>query len=76
MMDVKKRLRNSLIRRIQQLSTEKLSEINGLLGKFDSELRSKDATLKLAGSWKGLDEDLFVDLTEKLHANRANDRHF
>jgi hypothetical protein len=73
-MTIKNRLRNSLIRKIQQLSTDKLTEINNLLGKLENQFKSKDKTLKLAGSWKDLGDDFFVDLTENLHDNRAKDR--
>jgi len=73
-MDIKNRLRNSLVRKIQQLSTDKLNEINNLLNKIEIHLTSKDKTLKLAGTWKDLDDDMFIDLTEKLHENRAKDR--
>lgn len=73
-MNVKNRLRNTLVRRLQQLSADKLTEINNLLGKIESQLKSKDKTLKLAGMWKDLDDDFFSELTEKLHDNRAKDR--
>ena len=73
-MDVKNRLRNTLVRKIQQLSTDKLTEINNLLNKIEIHIKSKDKTLKLAGTWKDIDDDIFIGLTEKLHDNRANDR--
>jgi hypothetical protein len=73
-MTLKNRLRNNLIRKIQQLSTDKLTAMNNLLGKLENQFKSKDKTLKLAGSWKDLGDDFFVDLTEKLHDNRAKDR--
>lgn len=73
-MDVKNRLRNTLVRKIQQLSTDKLTELNNLLNKIEIHIKSKDKTLKLAGTWKDLDDDIFIDLTDKLHDNRANDR--
>jgi hypothetical protein len=73
-MNVKNRLRNNLIRKIQKLSTDKLSEITNLLSKIENQFKSKDKTIKLAGTWKDLGDDLFIDLTEKLHSNRANDR--
>ncbi len=73
-MTVKNRLRNNLIRKIQQLSTDKLTEINNLLGKIENQFKSKDKTLKFAGSWKDLSEDIFIELTEKLHDNRTKDR--
>lgn len=73
-MTIKNRLRNNLLRKIQQLSTDKLTEINNLLGKIENRFKSKEKTLKLAGSWKDLSEDLFIELTEKLHNNRTKDR--
>jgi len=73
-MNVKNRLRNSLVRKLQQLSADKLTEINNLLSKIESQLKSKDKTLKLAGAWKDLDDSFFNEITEKLHDNRANDR--
>ena len=73
-MDVKHKLRNRLISKIQQLSAKKLAEINSLLGKPESQVKSTDKILKLAGSWKDMDKDLFASLTDKLHDNRATDR--
>ena len=73
-MDIKNKLRNNLIRKIQRLSMDKLTEISNLLSKIENQFKSKDTTLKLAGSWKDLDKDVFNDLTEKLHDNRAKDR--
>ena len=73
-MNVKNRLRNNLVRKIQQLSTAKLTEITKLLSTLEHQLNAKETTLQLAGSWKELNDDVFNDLTEKLHENRANDR--
>jgi hypothetical protein len=73
-MDIRNRLRNNLIRKIQGLSVDKLTEITALLNKIENQFKSKEKTLKLAGSWKDLDDDIFTDLTEKLHDHRANDR--
>ena len=73
-MDNKNKLRNSLIRKIQRLSADKLKEVNQLLSKFEFRFESKDSTLKLAGSWKELDNDLFDDFTSNLHHKRSIDR--
>ena len=74
-MNTSNRLRNKLIRKIQQLSTNKLSEINKLLSKIENQLKSKENTLKLGGSWKDFDDKVFKDFTVNLHNNRAKDRH-
>ena len=63
-----------MVRTIQRLSTEKLNEITKLLNRIKQPLKSKEKTLQLAGTWKELNDELFSDLTEKLHNNRANDR--
>jgi len=73
-MTVKDKLRNNLIQKIQKLSIEKLTEMNGVLDKIENQLKSKEKTLNLAGSWKDLDDDIFSDLTENLVKNRAKDR--
>jgi hypothetical protein len=73
-MDVNSRLKNSLIRKIQRLSTDKLTEISNLLGKIEHQMKSKERTLSFAGSWKDLDSDLLLDFTTNLHDNRTNDR--
>jgi hypothetical protein len=73
-MDVRKKLRNNLIGRIQRLSVDKLNEISHLLGKIENRLHAKRNTLQLGGSWKDLDDEIFLDLTDKLHENRNKDR--
>ena len=74
-MNTKNRLRNNLIRKIQQLSTNKLAAINKLLSKIEYQLKSKENTLKLGGSWKNFDDEIFKDLTVDLHNTRAKDRY-
>ncbi|MFM9840395.1 MAG: hypothetical protein ACKVOQ_19165 [Cyclobacteriaceae bacterium] len=73
-MDVKNSLRNNLMLKIERLPADKLTEIDNLLRKIENQFKSKEKTLQLAGSWKDLDDDLFANLTEKLHDNRAKDR--
>jgi hypothetical protein len=73
-MNVKNRLKNNLVRKIQMLSTDKLTEVDRFLGKFEEQLKSKEKTLSMAGLWKNLDSDFFMDLTDKLHDLRINDR--
>ena len=73
-MEMKNRLRNSIVRKIQQLSSDKLTEIDEVLSQIENQALSKSKTLSLAGSWKTLEEDFFTEWTENLHKNRANDR--
>ena len=71
-MTIKNRLRNNLIMKIQKMSTDKLTEMNNLVSKLENENNLVDNTLNLAGSWKNLGDDFFVNLTEKLHDHRTN----
>ncbi len=73
-MDVKNRLRNRIVKMLHLLSTDKLTEISNVLNKIERQLQSKEKTLTLAGSWKDLDDDLFAELTQKLHDRRGLDR--
>ena len=73
-MNVRNRLRNNLIWRLLRLSTDRLAEVNELLGKIEARHSSKEKTLQFAGAWKDLDADFYADLIEDLHTNRAADR--
>ena len=73
-MDTKNKLRNRLIRQIQHLSADKLNEVNKLINKPGNHLKSKEETLKLAGSWEDLSDELFNEFTALLHEIRAKDR--
>ena len=53
---------------------DKLHELGMFLKKITGQAKSKERTLKMTGAWKDLDEDLFLDLTERLHERRLNDR--
>lgn len=74
-MDTKNHLRNSLVRKIQRLSADKLTEINNVLNNMENQFKSKDKTLTLAGAWKDLDIDFFSETIDQLHKNRTKDRH-
>lgn len=73
-MKVKNKLRNILVNKLQRLSAEKLTEVDYLLNTIENKIKSKEKTLKLAGIWKEIDEEIFNDLTEKLHQNRIDER--
>jgi hypothetical protein len=72
-MNVRDKLRNKLVRKIQSLSTKKLAEVEKLLGE-SVRVKSKEETLRMAGSWKNMGGDFFSNLTTNLHTNRALDR--
>jgi hypothetical protein len=65
----KSKLRNSHNKRLQQQPLEKVNEVSNLPGNVKSELKAKEFTLGLAGSWQDIDDTLFEELTEKLRSN-------
>ncbi len=73
-MNSNNKLRNSVLKKIQQLPAVKLREVDNLLNEIEDQIATKEKTLTLAGSWKDLDDELFSDLTSNLHQNRNNDR--
>jgi hypothetical protein len=73
-MNLKLILRNSILRQVQHLTAASLREISELLNKFGGHAKSAEATLKLAGAWKVMENELFRNFTINLYENRANDR--
>ncbi len=68
------KLRNSFVRKIQHLTADKLKQVDKLLEEIEDQIDSKEKILKLAGSWRELDDEFFKDLTTNLYDNRNNDR--
>ena len=74
-MRAEEKLRDCLISMIQELPMSKLTELSMFLKRVTGRTKkSRERTLKMAGVWKDLDEELFLDLTERLHERRLNDR--
>lgn len=74
-MKAEEKLRTRLISIIQELPVSKLRELGMFLKKIAGDTKtSKERTLKMAGAWKDIDKELFLDLTERLHERRLNDR--
>lgn len=72
-MNSQNKLRNTLIRKIQKLSIERLKELSKQISSPESKT-NRETTLSLAGSWSNLSEDIFQDFTSNLHQNRSIDR--
>lgn len=73
-MDFENKLRSDLIKQIQVLSADKLTEITNLLSKMENRLKSKEKTLELAGTWNDMDNDVFEGFTKNLHDSRKIDQ--
>ncbi|WP_114752517.1 hypothetical protein [Pleomorphovibrio marinus] len=68
-----KQLRERLIKRIENLSPEKLQDLSRFLESLETE-NNKMKVLTFAGSWSDLDEETFDELTNNLENRRKSDR--
>jgi hypothetical protein len=67
-------LRKKLIRRINQLSRDKINSLENFLNKIESSNSSKDEILSYAGIFKDMDSDFFIEVIDNLHLNRKTGR--
>ncbi|MEQ9442062.1 MAG: hypothetical protein RIG62_23685 [Cyclobacteriaceae bacterium] len=63
-------LKDKIIRRIDDLSPEKLKELDQYIDQLENHKNSKQKILSFSGGWRDLDEEVFLSLTEILHDNR------
>ena len=70
--DTQKRQR--ILRKIYQIPSDKLNEIEEFLSHIDKRPHKKSQNLSYAGIWKNIDESVFEDLTENLINNRERNR--
>ena len=68
-----KQLKERLIKRIENLSPEKLKDLSRFLESLETE-NNKIKVLTFAGSWANLDGETFEELTEKLKNRRKSNR--
>lgn len=73
-MGAKDNLRDTVHEKGNQLSEEQLIELSSILRQLESQFKSKEVTLSLAGKWDDLTDDFFTRLTTDLHKNRMADR--
>jgi len=71
-MDTHEELRNKLIRKIQNLPADKLSEAWEFVDSLDEKPTSKEETLSFVEIFKESDEETFLDLTDRLPENRMH----
>jgi hypothetical protein len=64
-------IRSQLIRRIQRIPSDKLSE---LLSRLERTSTKKDKNLSFAGTWANIDQDTFDSLTENLLDNHQSNK--
>ena len=62
--------RSLLLRRIQQIPSDKLNELNEFISKLEQVSNSREKTLSFAGAWENIDVNIFSALTDHLISNR------
>ncbi len=72
-MTVRAKIINEIISRIDKIPESKLEDLLKYIDQLENLTEKKESILSFAGKWKKLDEDFFMDLTDKLHANRKSD---
>jgi regulator of PEP synthase PpsR (kinase-PPPase family) len=67
-------IRRQLLKRIQQIPSNKLNELNEFVSKLELNSNNKDKILSFAGAWENLDTNTFIELTENLIDNRQRNK--
>jgi hypothetical protein len=67
--------RKNILAKINKMSDDKLDALLKIINSFESGKNNLKDTMSLAGSWKEIDDEIFVDFTERLVERRtANSR--
>ena len=65
-----KKLKEQIIDRVRALNTEDLRSVDAFIATLETKQRTVQEILSFAGAWKDLEEEVFLDLTENLPAQR------
>lgn len=66
--------KKNLIRRINNLSQNKINALENYLDTIEQSNNSKEEILSFTGIFKEFDDDFFSELTNELHYNRKSGR--
>ena len=66
--------RHLILRKIKQISSDKLQEIDDFVSSLEKDTKKSKQNLSFAGSWENIDEDLFSELTTNLIVNRQKNK--
>lgn len=76
-MITEKQKRNLLLKRVFNISSDKLNDLENYLSKLEKEPVVINKTLAFAGAWEELDDEIFEGFTRNLIPNRLkNNRRF
>lgn len=68
-------IRTKILRRVENISTDKLDDIWDFLRKIEKKSSEKKEILSYAGCWKNLDKNLIDDLTINLGIQRLQQKY-
>lgn len=60
------RKRQQILRKIYNIPSEKLNKLDAFLSELENRTVKKNSSLRFAGAWKTIDEDIFKELTDEL----------
>jgi hypothetical protein len=66
--------RNQILKRIERIPVEHLSDIEKYLKTLEAKNTRKSKVLSYAGVWKDLDDNIFQEFTEELIARREENK--
>jgi hypothetical protein len=64
-------IRQQIFRKIRRIPSNKLNDLNEYLNRLDQSIDKSTKILSFAGSWNNIEEEAFVELTDKLISNRS-----
>jgi hypothetical protein len=65
------KIRNQILRKIERMPEEQLTELDKFLKKLELEKTKKNKILSYAGAWKDMDDDIFREFTSELLTRRV-----
>jgi len=69
-----KQRKNQIIRRIQNISPDKIKKLQDFIDKLEKNTPGRKKVLSYAGCWSDIDDDLFKDLTDNLISKRQKNK--
>jgi hypothetical protein len=66
--------RNQILKRIERIPEEQLSELDKYLKTLEAKNTKKSKVLSYAGVWKDLDDNIFREFTEELIVRRQENK--
>lgn len=68
------KIRNQILRKIERMPEEQLTELDKFLKKLELEKTKKNKILSYAGAWKDMDDDIFREFTAELITRRQENK--